>query len=179
MPFASSFAAQNWVIMPEALAVNEKPPKTISDQNFVLVLTGVAIIDLQGNIPHDWQRETFTVFPDPSAPLEFAINKYAIPQPSGQSTFTALEVEQYALFAGVSSGFEEQSGGADVGFAVDAWRHTHFNPTTDVNGQPVNSVFNGIDVDVAVRNNHAIFHRLSYHITLLGRIIFLASVQVG
>ena len=47
-PNAPIYAGQNWLITPAALAVNQAPPKTISDQEFLLVLSGVAIINLQG-----------------------------------------------------------------------------------------------------------------------------------
>ena len=39
-------------------------------------------------------------------------------------------------------------------------------------------LFNGIAVDVAVRDNDAWLFRVSYHITLLGKIVF-AQVDIG
>jgi hypothetical protein len=171
----SRFAGQNWAITPEALAVNEPKPASISAQKFLLVLTGVGIIDLQGNNPNDWRRETASIFPDITSPLNFAVDHYGIPRPVGLNTTPAIELEQWAPFAAVSSVFERESGGVDAGFAVDVWRPSPFFHTTDAGGQPLNSVFTGIDVDVAVRNNNATLHRVSYHITLLGRIVFLVS----
>lgn len=171
----SRFAGQNWTITPEALAVNEPKPANISAQKFLVVLTGVGIIDLQGNNPNDWRRETASIFPDIVAPLNFAINKYGIPRPVGLNTVPAMDLELWAPFAAVSSVFERESGGVDAGFAVDVWRPSPFFHTTDAGGQPLNNVFTGIDVDVAVRNNNATLHRVSYHITLLGRIVFLVS----
>jgi hypothetical protein len=79
-------------------------------------------------------------------------------------------------FAAVSSIFENNT--SDAGFAVDVWRPTPFVHTTDVaSGNPVDNVFNGIDVDVAVRNDRAILHRVSYHVTLVGKIVFLPPMQ--
>jgi len=170
----SSFAGQNWTITPEALAVNEPPPWNISAQRFLLVLTGVAIIDLQGN-SGDWRRETVTLFPDIASPLNFAAARYGIPRPAGVETVPAIDLEQWAPFAAVSSGFVGELGGVNAGFAVDVWRPTHFLHTVDAGGQPVNNVFTGVDVDVAVRDSHATLHRVSYHITLLGRIVFLVQ----
>ena len=168
-----SFAGQNWTITPEALAVNEAKP-SITAQKFILELTGVAIIDLKGNLPHDWRRETVNVIPDYTTPLTFAANKYAIPQPP--NTLINIDLEQWAPFAAVSSGFEMQNGGVDVGFAVDVWRPTPFLHTTDAEGHHLDHVFQGIDVDVAVRNTNATLHRISYHITLIGRIVFLSNI---
>jgi hypothetical protein len=172
----SSFAGQNWTIMPEALAVNEPKPASISAQKFVVVLTGVGIINLQGNKPNDWRRETVSIFPDIAAPLNFAINKYGIPRPVGLKTSPSITLEQWAPFAAVSSEFVAQLGGVNAGFAVDVWRPSPFFQTTDAAGQPVNNIFTGIDVDVAVRPNSATLHRVSYHITLTGRIVFLVTI---
>ena len=174
----SNFAGQNWTITPEALAVNEPPPASISAQKFLLLLTGVGIIDLQGDNINDWRRETVTIFPDIASPLNFAAARYGIPRPVGLNTMPAIELEQWAPFAAVSSSFASEFGGVNAGFAVDVWRPTPFLHTVDAGGQPLNSVFTGIDVDVAVRNTYGTLHRVSYHITLLGRIVFLVESGV-
>jgi hypothetical protein len=49
-----SFAGQNWLITPAALAANEPKPTRIADQKWVVSLTGVGILDLQGNNLHDF-----------------------------------------------------------------------------------------------------------------------------
>jgi hypothetical protein len=178
-----NFAGQNWLITPAALAVNERKPRNISDQKWLLVLTGVGIIDLRGNNPNDWRRETLIIYPDMQAPLQYAVNRYSIPKPVGLNTRPDLDLEQWAPFAAVSSIFNKDSEIAsqpprtDAGFAVDIWRPNSFFSTTDAGGKPVNNIFTGIAVDVAVRNQRATLHRVSYHITLLGKIVFL--VQSG
>jgi len=172
----TNFAGQNWTITPQALAVNEAKPANISAQKFIVTLTGVGIIDLQGNNPNDWRRETVSIFPDVDTPLNFAINQHGIPRPVGLHTRPAISLDQWAPFSAVSSGFERESGGVDVGFAVDVWRPSTFFQTSDAGGQAVNNIFDGIDVDVAVRNNNATLHRISYHITLIGRIVFLVTI---
>jgi hypothetical protein len=59
------------------------------------------------------------------------------------------------------------------GFAVDLWRpHPFFNDTDVVTNAPINNLFNGIQVDVAVSDIDAYFYRISYHITLIGKIRF-------
>ncbi|HME74870.1 MAG TPA: hypothetical protein VKI00_04220, partial [Mycobacterium sp.] len=61
---AGPFAGENWLIMPAAVAVNESPPRSISDQKWILVLSGVCILNLQGTNANDWTRETRTILPD-------------------------------------------------------------------------------------------------------------------
>jgi hypothetical protein len=59
------------------------------------------------------------------------------------------------------------------GFAVDVWRPHHFVTDTDViTNQTINNCFSGIVVDVAVSDIDAYFYRISYHITLIGKIRF-------
>jgi hypothetical protein len=172
----NTFAGQNWTITPEALALNEPKPAKILDQKFIVVFTGVGIINLQGNNADDWRRETVTIFPDVAAPLNFAINKYGIPRPVGLHTSPSIDLELWAPFAAVSSSFEREAGGVDAGFAVDVWRPSPFFHATDTSGQSHSNIFTGVDVDVAVRNNNATLHRISYHITLVGKIIFLVTI---
>lgn len=171
-----TFAGQNWLITPAALAVTEKVPSSISDQGWLLVLTGVGIVDLQGNNVNDWRRETLTIFPDMETPLVHAFTKYLIPVPGPDGPFNiAFELEQWSPFSAISSILDTDTGGVNAGFSVDTWRPTPFIPTSDRSGNPVNQIFRGLDVDVAVRNNHATLHRVSYHITLLGKIVFLPA----
>ena len=87
----TNFAGQNWTITPEALAVNEAKP-SVGAQKFILVLTGVGVINLKGSLPHDWRRETMSIFPDIATPLSFAANKYGIPQPP--NTLINFDLEQ-------------------------------------------------------------------------------------
>ena len=48
-----------------------------------------------------------------------------------------------------------------------------YNTGIDVSsGAALNMLFTGIAVDVAVRDNDAWLYRVSYHITLLGKIVF-------
>lgn len=173
-----SFAGQNWLITPAALAVNESRPNSILQQQWLLVLTGVGIVDLRGNNVNDWRREILTIFPDVVAPMEHAINKYSIPRPVGFNTTPAFNVDQIAPFAAVSAFLDEDSGTVDAGFAVDRWRPSPFFSTSEAGGNPVKNIFTGVVADLAVRNNKAVMHRVSYHITLLGRIAFLVKSGV-
>ncbi len=88
---SDEFAGQNWLITPAALAVNEAQPSGISDQNWLLVLTGVGLVDLQGNNVNDWRRETLLIHPPSiNVALEHAVNRYAIPRPAGLNTRPAI-----------------------------------------------------------------------------------------
>ena len=48
MKFLTNFAGQNWLITPASLAVGERPPASIRDQKWLLVLTGVVLADFKG-----------------------------------------------------------------------------------------------------------------------------------
>jgi hypothetical protein len=137
------------------------------------VLTGVQIIDLQGNNAVDWRRETIYI---PSSivspPLQYAIAKYGIAVPAGYDP--GLQLDQWAPFAAVSSVFAKEEGVVTAGFAVDNWRLSPFDSNTNIgpDGNPVDRLFSGVEVDVAVVNNEAWLYRVSYNITLLGKISF-------
>ena len=172
-PIVVSMAGQNWMITPAALAVDERRPANIGEQHWLLVLSGVCIVDLHGNNPDDWRRETITIWPDVDTPIESLISRHSIRVPAGM--VPAFNVDQWVPFAATSSIFAKDTN--DEGFAVDVWRPTHFGTGTDADGNDVTQVFTGIDVDVAVRNNRAILHRVSFHIDLIGRIVFVPQME--
>jgi hypothetical protein len=165
----SSYAGQNWLITPAALAVNETPPRSIEDQKWLMVLSGVANIDLRGN-SSQWLRETFWLSPDIDAPMNHAINLYNIPTPPGFRL--RFQVEQWVPHATPSSMFNKNHS-VNSGFAVDVWRPSPFQTDTDaVTNVDFGNVFTGVHVDTAVSDSDAFFYRLSYHVVLLGKIRF-------
>jgi hypothetical protein len=171
----STFAGQNWLITPVALAVNEPRPPSIIEQRWLIEFSGVGILNLQGNNSNDWRRETLVFFPDVDTPLKFAISRHSIPVPTSSfgTVSPSIVVDQIVPYVAVSSAFEKASGGADFGFAIDAWRPNPFFSASDVNNVPVTNIFTGIDADIAVRNTNATIHRVSYHISIIGKIVFL------
>lgn len=170
-----TFAGQNWLITPAALAVDEAAPRNISGQKWLLVLSGVAITDFKGNSPAHWLGETLKIIPDWSSPLNYAVDKYSIPRPAGTVKF---QVEQGIPFAAISSIFN-QNQSVNSGFSVNVWRPAPYDTGIDASsGAALNMLFTGIAVDVAVRDNDAWLLRVSYHITLLGKIVF-AQVDTG
>ena len=111
----TTLEGQNWLITPTALALNEPPPALVSDQKFFLVLTGVCSLNLKGNQPHDWRRETAEIVPDYFTPLNHAIVRFGIPVPTVQdrSVSPMFQLELWAPFAAVSSVWDQ--GSTDVG----------------------------------------------------------------
>jgi hypothetical protein len=182
MKILNTFGCNFFVITPAALAVGEHPPASIHDQKWLLVLSGVVIADLQGNSEAQWLREIVSFTPDvsgPFGPLSWAITRFSIPTPPGQFGLdydVAFPLEEWVPFATLSSIFN-QGPSINSGFAVDRWRASDFASGTDIlSGLPVNNIFTGINVDLAVRDTDAIIYRLGYNITLLGKIAFLPHV---
>jgi hypothetical protein len=173
----TEFGGQNWLIAPAASAVNEPRPTSISHQKWLLVLSGVAIINLKGEKTTDWLRDSVHILPDIRGPVDYAVNRYAVPQPPGTEGGTyqmGFQVEQWSPFAGLSAVFDEHES-IDAGFAVDRWRPSPFASGTDAfSAQPVDHIFTGIVVDAAVRDSDAWLYRVGYNITLLGHIVFTA-----
>lgn len=171
----TTFAGQNWLITPAATAVNQTPPADIRDQRWLLTLSGVAIADIEGNSGAQWLRETVSIRPSLSGPLNHAINTHSIPRPSGTeggNYFIGFQVEQWAPFAALSSMYNRNHS-INSGFAVDTWRPNPFASGTDAfTSAPLTRLFAGIQVDVAVRDTDAWLYRVSYNITLLGKIVF-------
>jgi tetratricopeptide (TPR) repeat protein len=167
----SSYAGQNWLVVPVATAVSQSPPRTVRDQRFQLMLSGVAIIDLEGNSGAQWLRETVRLMPHLFPPLQHLVESYGVPLPS-QPHSLRFQVEQWVPHATLSSMFNRNHS-VNSGFAVDVWRPHTFATDTDVeSGATIDRLFDGIQVDVAVRDTDAMLHRLSYHVTLVGRIRF-------
>jgi murein DD-endopeptidase MepM/ murein hydrolase activator NlpD len=174
MKEVTTFAGQNWLITPAATAANQAPPNSIQDQKWLLVLSGVGIVDLKGISPAQWLHETVSIRPNLLGPLQYAINRYAIPTPPGTvdaNYWVGFQVEQWAPFAALSSMFNKDASD-NSGFAVDVWRPNPFAAANDFANTQLTNLFAGIQVDVAVRDSDAWLYRLSYNITLLGKIVF-------
>ncbi|HEY7300558.1 MAG TPA: hypothetical protein VH684_21890 [Xanthobacteraceae bacterium] len=190
----TNFAGQNWLITPAApVAANLYQPDAFFDQTWLLVLTGIVEADLQGNSNSTWLKETVTFLPSgllyasdfdsPPAgqgPLFWALNKYGIQRPP-LHTYTvcfSLQDGGWAPFVSLSQIFD-QGESINAGFGVTMWRPTHFmkgvNFRTGGAGDSVFNVFTGITADLAVRDTDAFIFKLSYHVTLLGKIVFAAQ----
>jgi hypothetical protein len=166
--------------------VGEPPPANIQNQKWQLVLSGVVIADLKGDNSGDWNHQPVSFTPDmagpdhPSAtsgPLNWAISHYSIPKPAGSPGVQYLirfSVEAWSPFVSLSAVFN-QGQSINSGHAVNAWRPNRFGSGPDVlTGRPVGNLFSGLNVDLAVRDSDAWLFRLGYHVTLIGRIVFVA-----
>lgn len=173
----TNFAGQNWLITPKALAVGEQPPKSIHDQKWLLVLTGVVAANLEGNSTSQWRNANLSFLPDMagpnnSGPLNWAIGQYGIPKPAGQNYTIAFALDEWAPFVSLSAVFD-QNQSINAGFDVNVWRPNHFATGIDaLSHAPVGNIFTGVNVDVGVRDTDAWILSLGYNITLLGRIVF-------
>ena len=176
----ADFGGQNWLIMPAARAVNESAPANISRQRWLLVLSGVATVTMQGKTSDDWLRDEIRILPDMRGPLDFAINQYGLPRPRGTEGLNyeaGFQLRQWSPFAGLSSAFDQDQS-VNGGFVVDGWRPSAFTCGTDAfSGRQVNGLFTGIVVSAAARNSDARLYRVGYTITLTGRIVFTQIIQ--
>jgi hypothetical protein len=169
----SDFAGQNWRITPAGFVVGEQP-STLDEQRWILVLSGVVIVNVKGQSANDWLRETLRFMPDVEGPLNYAISRYGIPVPTsptpGVNFVPQIQVEQWAPFVTLSAVYDANES-VDAGFAVDLWRPAPFRTITD-GATTIGNIFTGVRVDVAVRDSDAYLYRLGYNITLEGRIVF-------
>jgi hypothetical protein len=172
-----SFAGQNWLITPAALAKNEPPPADIHAQKWLLTLSGVGMVNFKGNSEANWLEETLLLRPTIIDPMHSAIASHGIPTPpgsEGKQYTLAFQVEQWSPYASLSSIFN-QGVSNNSGFAVEVWRPDHFDNGIDAfSHQPVGNLYTGLQVDIGVRDTDAWLLRVGYNILLLGRIVFLA-----
>lgn len=145
-------------------------------QKWLLILSGVGMVDLRSDTGSKWLHEALIIHPDLSAPLQYAISRYPVPRPQGVlgSAYNLdFQVIEWAPFAAPSSVYDERTA-INFGVAVDNWRPHPFDTGQEVFTQkPLNNLFRGIQVDVAVRDKDAWLYRVSYNITLLGYIVYL------
>jgi hypothetical protein len=176
----SQVVTEDVLITPVGLAFQDPDtPTGIAGQVWLIHYSGVGILDLRGNNSNDWRRETLFYSPKVERPLQWAIGYYGIPVPTsptaGQVVVPQIQVlhQSVVTYAAISSAFEKSSGGSDFGFAVDRWWTNDFFTGRDTTGKPVPNLFNGINIDLAVRNTNAVIHRVSYQITIKGKIAFV------
>jgi hypothetical protein len=173
MAITNEYGVQNWIITPAAYAVNEAPPENISDQRWLMMLSGVAEVNMEGTSTAAWHADQVTMLGDADASvqaaLKFAIGQWEIPQPP--ATYAFFQVAQWSPFAGLSKVFDAGES-VNAGFAVNYWNLELFPGTDAVSGQPVENIFNGITVEVGVRDNDAWLYSVGYNIALVGKIVF-------
>jgi hypothetical protein len=172
----TEFGVQNWLITPAARAVGEAAPASIGGQKWLLVLSGVAIVNMKGSTAADWLRDTVHISPNLNGPLDYAIDHFSIPRPGAPEYGFGFQVEQWSPFAAISSIFDENQS-VNAGFAVDKWGLAPLGTRYDLSDGKKIGIFEGITVDVGVRDSDAWLYRVGYNITLFGRIVF-TSVEL-
>jgi hypothetical protein len=164
---------QNYVFTPAALAVGQSPPRTISDQIWLMVLSGeAALTEVTGNGPN-WFNQTVQFSPDMSVSLNAAIEQYSIPTPpqTDINSTPVFALQHWSIFITPNSIFDADQS-INAGFAVNSWSANLLNSVDVFTNQPLNNIFGGVTVDVALSDIDAEILRLGFNFTLLGRIAF-------
>ena len=168
------YEATTYLGVPAALAVNETPPG-IHDQRFLITLTGVLLGGLKGNSSQEWLKKTVPVYPDDQADAwRSVIYRYQLPLPPGRETsdyYLGFQVDRFSVFAALNSVYHANRA-VNAGFAVDRWRVRPYANAVDAFTGQQRSVYQGVELDLAVCNPDAILYRVGYQITLLGRVVF-------
>jgi hypothetical protein len=185
----TNFSGQNWLITPAVPVVGDlHQPAAFFNQTWSLVLTGIVEANLQGNSTSDWRNETVTFLPAGllytsdfdsapvgEGPLYWVLNQYGIQRPPLHTYTVCFSLQQWAPFVSLSAIFD-QNQSINAGFAVNLWRPTHFQKGTNLQTNAAfNNVFTGITADLGVRDTDAFILKLSYNVTLLGKIVFAAQ----
>jgi len=170
-----TFAGQNWLITPAAVAFNDQKSHDVHDQKWLVVLSGVAYANIGGTDFDEVPDVKEVVFrPDVSSPCDYAVDNYGVPRPPGvenQEYLVQLQVELWAPFASVSGSLNKDSGYSQI--EVDSWRPNHFFTGFDMfTGQEIGNIFSGLVVDCIVADSDCQLLKIGYNITLLGKIVF-------
>jgi len=158
---SEKWAATNWVSIPAPWRVDRVP--TPDQQQWLIVLTGVVLIDFQGQRTDDWRRDQFDLILDLRDPLKESGRQ----APPGSSL--VFSVDQWAPYATINSIFDALQS-VNAGYAVDSYRPL-LADRQDPNLGSIPRVFDGLEVDVAVRDTDAVILRVGYQVTLVGRIV--------
>lgn len=188
------FAGQNWLITPATPIPYEGPhrlvfdpaerepahaaiegriggtapdPTIISRLQWLLVLSGIALFTPGDSltVSGDFNDvEIATITPDIVSPMTYAISQAGLAVPAGQTP--VFSVEQGAPFCTSLVAHSTPSG---EGGWVQVWR-----PTPYLTGTTLPQIFTGINAQVAVvSSGSGAVLRISYNITLVGRIFYM------
>lgn len=167
----TQYPVKNWIITPCALAANEQA-QDVRNQPFLLVLSGVVVVDMRGLYEAQWTTETVVIRPPLWDPLSYAIDKWGLPTPSANYTLE-FDTEQWSAIVTLSSIWNKDVS-VNSGYAVDAWRPGPWRQGQDAaTNRQLDQLFDGLEVDLAVQDIDAWILRVGYHITLVGRIAYL------
>lgn len=162
---ASPAAAQvtypvgNWVMLPAPWRI-DAPPRSASEQKWVMILSGVAGVDFHSRRTSDWHRDSFHLSPDTKPAIEWTGVRA---QPGRKLAF---QVEQWAPYATLNA-IVDKGSAVNLGFAVDSYKLIFGT----VGVERIPKIFGGLEVQAAVRDDSAILHRIGYQITLVGSLV--------
>lgn len=145
------FVSRHWLFVPTERAT-QPPNGTSIPYRGLIILSGVALVNLRGNSESNWLRERVTL--NLNNDLASAINQAPWRPRSGY--FWIFRIEQWVPFATVNARYNAHVANHD-GSAVDTFR---LEPTRGA----------VLHADVAVRDTDAYLYRMGYHLDLYGRL---------
>ncbi|SDS08318.1 hypothetical protein [Bradyrhizobium canariense] len=108
-----------------------------------------------------------------SVSLNAAIEQYSIPTPpqTDINSTPVFALQHWSIFITPNSIFDADQS-INAGFAVNSWSANLLNSVDVLTNQPLNNIFGGVSVDVALSDIDAEILRLGFNFTLLGKIAF-------
>lgn len=178
MIFALSYQSLSTFVIPAARAVTEPPLTDPHQQRWIFGLSGIALVDFTGTSNETWRHEQLLISPNLGSALLPALTRYAIPTPAGtpgRDWAPWIQVEDSLPLATLGSIFDANES-INAGFAVDGWT-MQLRPGTEVGtGAPVQNLLSGLVADLAVRDNDAILHRVSFSLLVHGPMRFVTNL---
>ena len=168
-------------------------PQPINNQDWQLILTGEALVNTTSFASSSTEVLLLPSGPGSSGPglpggmcidsypaLQYAINTFSVPVPVPAANFSAaVPVFQVEQFAAVTAQAINVGNGSNAGFSINSWQPNpyatvQFTPKTG----PVLSfshVFTGILVNITILTAAHGTARISFQVTLAGKIVFTNS----
>ena len=171
----TDLGGQNWLIMPAARAVNEAAPANISRQRWLLVMSGVAVVNMQGKTSDDSaaRRDPHPAGHARPAGLRHQPVRHS-PAAGNRRAELRSRIPAQAVVA-----IRRPQLGLRPGPVGERWFRRRWLAALTVHlryrrllRRQVNGLFTGIIVSAAARDSDAWPYRVGYKITLTGRIVF-------
>lgn len=178
MIFASSYQSLSTFVTPAARALTQPATTDPAEQRWVFGLSGVVLVDFTGTSNATWRHEQLLISPNLGSALIPALGRYSIPTPAGtpgKDWAPWVQVEDALPLATLGSIFDAHEA-INAGFAVDGWT-VQTRPGTEAGtGATVQGLLSGLVADLAVRDNDAILHRVSFSLLAQGRMRFVTTL---
>ncbi|MEP6629208.1 MAG: hypothetical protein ABJA89_02000 [Lapillicoccus sp.] len=178
MILVKGYQSVSTFVTPAGHAVTQAPITDPAQQRWVFGLSGVALVDFAGTSNAVWRHDQLLISPNLGSALLPALNRYSIPTPPGQpgrDWAPWIQVEESLPFAGLGSIFDAHES-INAGFAVDGWALQTRPGTETGTGATLQQLLSGLVADIAVRDNDAILHRVSFTVLVQGPLRFVSSL---